>query len=87
LGYGALLLAITYIIEREAFYRCLSHVIILTALTSTAMIMGNPLILLLGGFGAGLFLASAIIYPSEIDKTERFYKSTMLIYSLGVLFL
>jgi len=51
------------------------------------MIMGNPLILLLGGFGAGLFLASAIVYPSEMDKTERFYKSTMLIYSLGVLFL
>ena len=49
------------------------------------MIMGNPLILLLGSFGAGLFLASAIIYPSEIDKTERFYKSIMLIYSLGVL--
>jgi len=85
LGYGALLLAITYAIEREAFYRCLSHVIILTALTSTAVIMGNPIILLLGGFGAGLFLASAIIYPSEMDKTERFYKSTMLIYSLGVL--
>ena len=85
IGYGALLLALTYLIEREAFYRCLSHIVILTALTSTAMIMGNPLILLLGGFGAGLFLASAIIYPAERDKTERFYKSTMLIYSLSLI--
>jgi len=85
LGYGTLLLALTYLIERKAFYRCLSHIMILIALTSTAMIMGNPLILLLGGFGAGLFLISAVIYPSEMDKTERFYKSIMLIYSLGVL--
>jgi len=33
--------------------------------------------------GAGLFLASAAIYPSEMDKTERFYKSSMLIYCNG----
>ena len=33
IGYGALLLALTYLIEREAFYRCLSHIVILTALT------------------------------------------------------
>ncbi len=72
LGYGALLLALTYLIEKEAFYRCLSHIVILTALTSTAMIMGNPLILLLGGFGAGLFLASGDNLSREEIRPSAF---------------
>ena len=85
LGCGFFTLLVTYLVDREAFSRALGHIAILTALSSTTVVLGNPIVLLLGGFGAVVFLASAILYPSELDKTERFYKSTMLLYSLGVL--
>ena len=85
LAYGSAVLAITYFIDREAFSRAVSHILVLTALSATSMVVGNPIILMLGGFGAALFLVAAVLYPSELSKTERFYKSTMLLYSLGVL--
>lgn len=85
LSYGVFILLTTYVFDRQAFNRAVSHTIVLISLSATSMVIGNPLILLLGGFGATIFLVSAILYPSEIDKTERFYKSTMLLYSLGTL--
>ena len=39
----------------------------------------------MGGIGSAIFLASALLYPSERPRTERLYKSVMVLYSLGVL--
>ena len=85
LTYGGITLALTYFIDKEAFNRAVNHIAVLTFLSATSIIIGNPIVLMLGGFGAALFLLSALLYPSEFSKTERFYKSTMLLYSLGVL--
>jgi len=85
LGYGLAVLASVYLLDREAFHRALGHVAVVLSLAGASMVLGNPIILLLGGFGAALFLAAAVLYPSELSKTERFYRSTMLLYSLGVL--
>ena len=85
LAYGLGVLAATWYVDRESFNRVLSHLVVIVALAASSMVLGNPIILLLGGFGAMLFLAAAVLYPSEAAKTERFYKSTMLVYSLGVL--
>ena len=85
LAYGLGVLATTWYADRESFNRVLSHLVVIVALASSSMVLGNPIILLLGGFGAMLFLAAAVLYPSEASKTERFYKSVMLVYSLGVL--
>ncbi len=83
--YGVFMLLITFFMDREAFRRSIEHTVVVLSLSATSMAVSNPLILLLGGFGSTIFLISAILYPSEIDKTERFYKSTMLLYSLGTL--
>ncbi|RLE89669.1 MAG: hypothetical protein DRN04_16060 [Thermoprotei archaeon] len=85
LAYGGVVLAAAYLADREASRRALSHIFVVSALVATSMILSNPVILLLGGFGAALFLAAAVLYPSELSKTEKLYKSTMIIYSLGIL--
>jgi len=59
--------------------------IIITSLRIASILTSNPIILFLGGIGSGLFLASAILYPSEREKTERLYKATMIAYALGIL--
>jgi len=85
LAYGAFSMTACRLLDGDAFYRALGHVAVVLSLAAASIFLVNPLILLLGGFGAAIFLASAILYPSEFSKTERFYKSTMLLYSLGVL--
>ncbi|RLE87652.1 MAG: hypothetical protein DRN04_17925, partial [Thermoprotei archaeon] len=85
LAYGGAVLAAAYLADREASRRALSHIFVVSALVATSMILSNPVVLLLGGFGAALFLAAAVLYPSELSKTEKLYKSTMIIYSLGIL--
>lgn len=85
LAYGGAVLAAAYLADREASRRALSHIFVVSALVATSMILSNPVVLLLGGFGAALFLLAAVLYPSELSKTEKLYKSTMIIYSLGIL--
>jgi len=85
LASGIILLILARLIDKEALEACLGHIIMITALCMASMLTSNPIILLLGGIGSGLFLASAVLYPSERERTERLYKSTMLIYSLGIL--
>lgn len=85
LAYGAFSLTACRLLDGDAFYRALGHVAVVLSLAAASIFLVNPLILLLGGFGSAVFLASAVLYPSEFSKTERFYKSIMLLYSLGVL--
>ena len=82
---GVILLVVTRLIIRESFNRCLSHIIVITFLCMASMITSDPIILLLGDISSGLFLVSAILCPSERERTERLHKSTMIIYSLGIL--
>ncbi|RLF07619.1 MAG: hypothetical protein DRJ60_02255 [Thermoprotei archaeon] len=85
LASGAILLALARLVNKEALEACLGHITVITVLCMASMLTSNPMVLLLGGIGSGLFLASAILYPSERERTERLYKSTMLIYALGIL--
>ncbi|RLF23115.1 MAG: hypothetical protein DRN15_07205 [Thermoprotei archaeon] len=85
LASGVVLLIIARLIDKEALEACLGHIIVITALCMASMLTSNPIVLLLGGIGSGLFLASAILYPSERERTERLYKSTILVYSLGIM--
>lgn len=84
-AYGAAVLLATLLADRKAFKKALGHTAVVTSLVAASMILSNPLVLLLGGFGAALFLLAAVLYPSELSKTEKLYKSTMIIYSLGIL--
>ncbi len=59
--------------------------IALTMIPLCLIISGYMPVLKLRGHLSGLFLTSAILYPSERERTERLYKSTMLIYALGIL--
>ncbi len=85
LASGALLLALARLVDKGALEACLGHIIVIIALCMASMLTSNPIVLSLSGIGSGLFLASAILYPSERERTERLYKSTMLIYALGIL--
>jgi len=82
---GVVLLALARLVDKEALEACLGHVIVITALCMASMLTSNPIVLLLGGIGSSLFLASTVLYSSEREHTERLYKSTMLTYSLGIL--
>ncbi|RLF21338.1 MAG: hypothetical protein DRM97_06810, partial [Thermoprotei archaeon] len=85
LASGVILLILARLVDKEALEACLGHIIVITALCMASMLTSNPIVLLLGGIGSGLFLASAVLYPSERERTERLYKSTMLMYALGIL--
>ena len=52
---GVILLTITRLVSKESFDICLSHIIVITTLCIASMITSNPVVLLLGGIGSGLF--------------------------------
>ena len=85
LGYGLAVLASIYVLDREAFWRAAGHILVAVLLASASMLLGNPLIIVLGGVGSALFLVSGILYPSELAKTEKMYRSSMTLYALGML--
>ena len=84
LTFTATFLAALYVKYREVFNVSVDHLTVLAAILSASTLNGNLLILILSGLGSMLFLISAFIYPSERDKTEKLYKSSMLIYSFGI---
>ena len=85
LGVGVVLLIVAWIVDRVVLRVSLEYIAILSLLSVASFLIANPLVLLLGGIGSAIFLASALLYPSERPRTERLYKSVMVLYSLGVL--